>query len=129
MIGCHSCVFPDLDGRIASPTRTIWLFREKLTKAGAIGPFSVIHGSYLDPRVKVMDGHGLPVRVSRRLRSTYALSYGRDPMGATAPGVLFCYGAENTHSFGHLSKNDFMLSRSTASVWPDEAGGCHDRDW
>jgi hypothetical protein len=30
--------------------------------------------------------------------------------------------------FGHLSKNDFMLSRSTASVWPDEAGGCHDRD-
>jgi hypothetical protein len=29
---------------------------------------------------------------------------------------------------GHLSKNDFMLSRSTASVWPDEAGGCHDRD-
>jgi hypothetical protein len=24
--------------------------------------------------------------------------------------------------FGHLSKNDFMLSRSTASVWPDEAG-------
>ena len=30
--------------------------------------------------------------------------------------------------FGHLSKNDFMLSRSTASVWPDEADGCHDRD-
>jgi hypothetical protein len=29
--------------------------------------------------------------------------------------------------FGHLSKNDFMLSRSTASVWPDEAAG-HDRD-
>jgi len=28
--------------------------------------------------------------------------------------------AENTHGFGHLSKNDFMLSRSTASVWPDE---------
>jgi hypothetical protein len=36
--------------------------------------------------------------------------------------------AENTHGFGHLSKNDFMLSRSPASVWPDEAGGCHDRD-
>src|ERR1700730_6705323 len=39
-----------------------------------------------------MDGLGLPVRVSRGLRSTYALSDGRDPMGATAPGVLFCYG-------------------------------------
>jgi hypothetical protein len=39
-----------------------------------------------------MDGPGLPVRVSRRLRSTYALSYGRNPMGAAAPGVLFCYG-------------------------------------
>ena len=39
MIGCHSCVFSDLDCRIASPdARTIWLFREKLTKAGAIGP-------------------------------------------------------------------------------------------
>ena len=38
-----------------------------------------------------MDGPGLPVRVSRRLRSTYALSYGRNPMGAAAPGVLFCY--------------------------------------
>ena len=52
--------------------RTIWLFREKL-----IGPLSVIHGSYLDPRVKVMDGPGLRVRVSRELRNTYALSYGR----------------------------------------------------
>jgi transposase, IS5 family len=31
MIGCHSCVFSDLDCRIGSP-------REKLTKAGAIGP-------------------------------------------------------------------------------------------
>src|SRR5438105_2114416 len=50
--------------------RTIWL-----TKAGAVGPLSVIHGSYLDPRVKVMDGPGLPVRVSRRLRTLY-------PMGA-----------------------------------------------
>ena len=39
-----------------------------------------------------MDGPALPVRVSRRLRSTYALSYGRNPMGAAAPGVLFCYG-------------------------------------
>jgi hypothetical protein len=29
--------------------------------------------------------------------------------------------------FGHLSKNDFMLSRSTASVWPDEAGGWVER--
>jgi hypothetical protein len=50
-----------------------------------------------------MDGPGLSVRVSRRLRSTYALSYGRNPMGAAAPGV-------------------------TDSVWPDEAGGRHDRD-
>jgi hypothetical protein len=57
--------------------RTIWLFREKLTKAGAIGPLSVIHGSYLDPRVKVMDGPGLPVRVSRRLRALTLY-----PMGA-----------------------------------------------
>jgi hypothetical protein len=38
------------------------------------------------------------------------------------------YYFENTRGFGHLSKNDFMLSGSTASVWPDEAGGCHDRD-
>jgi hypothetical protein len=36
--------------------------------------------------------------------------------------------AENTHGFGQLSKNDFMLSHSTASVWSDEAGGGHDRD-
>ena len=37
LIGCHSCVFSDLDCRIASPTPGR-LFREKLTKAGAIGP-------------------------------------------------------------------------------------------
>src|SRR5947209_6086282 len=37
MIGCHSCVFSDLDCRVPD-ARTIWLFREKLTKAGAIGP-------------------------------------------------------------------------------------------
>jgi hypothetical protein len=108
--------------------RTIWLFREKLTKAGAIGPLSVIHGSYLDPRGKVMDGPGLPVRVSRRLRSTYALSYGRDPMGAAAPGVLFCYGPKILTASAISPKKDFMFSRSTASVWPDEAGGFHDRD-
>ena len=34
----------------------------------------------------------------------------------------------SSRGFGHLSKNNFMLSRSTVSVWPDEAGGCHDRD-
>jgi hypothetical protein len=49
--------------------------------------------------------------------------YGRNGAGCT---ILLR--AENTHGFGQLSKNDFMLSHSTASVWPDEAGGCHDRD-
>jgi hypothetical protein len=81
----------------------------------------------LTRRVKVMDDPSLPVRVSRGLRSTYALSYGRDPIGRGGAGCTILLRAENTHGFGHLSKNDFMLSRSTASVWPDEAGGCHDR--
>jgi hypothetical protein len=43
-------------------------------------------------------------------------------------GCTILLQAEDTHGFGHLSKNDFMLSGSTASVWPDEAGGCHDPD-
>jgi hypothetical protein len=61
----------------------------RLASSTATHGSRVIHGSY---RVKVMDDPSLPVRVSRGLRSTYALSYGRDPMGAAALGVLFCYG-------------------------------------
>ena len=86
---------------------------------------AVIHGSYLDPRGKAWPAGSRVTRAAKHLSSIrWARSYGRNGAGCT---ILLW--AENTHGFGQLSKNDFMLSRSTASVWPDEAVGCHDREW
>jgi hypothetical protein len=86
------------------------------------GSRGLFMASTLTRGVKVMDDLGLRARVSRELRNT-SLSYRRGGAGCT---ILLR--AEDTHGFGHLWKNEFMLSGSTASVWPDEAGGCHDRD-
>jgi hypothetical protein len=69
----------------------------------------------------------------RSIRQMALVAELRAPAGAILKSSMEKLGVtvhleKSTAAVLGLSKNDFMLSRSTASVWPDEAGGCHDRD-